>query len=199
MSQIKLTPLVGILIFILLYFYSASLYPGGQKFNSTTVGYDHLNNYWCDLMDNPTYSGAQNPAQTISLASIVLLALSLLPFYYYLPTLFKPNRTIQNGVRGLGVLAMILTALMPLAHDAVISLAGPLGLLAFAASVFCLFQNRHFLLAISALVAVAFAGANFLMWKTGFQLQWMPMVQKFAFLSIFFWISLTTKTLLRHA
>lgn len=198
MTKTKLTPLVGICIFVLLYFYSASLYPGGQKFNATTVGYDHLNNYWCDLMDQPTYSGAYNPARTIALSSIVLLALSLLPFYYYLPTLFRPHRFVVSTVRFLGITAMILTALMPLAHDAVISVAGPVGLIAFVISVFCLFQNRHFTLAISALGAVVFAGANFAMWKTGFYLEWMPLVQKCAFLSIFLWIGLTTRALLRH-
>lgn len=195
----KLIPLVGIFIFILLYFYAASIYPGGQKFDHQSIGYDHLNNYWCDLMDQPTYSGQENPGHSAAVASIVLLALSLLPFYYYLPTLFRPNRPVQLFIRYLGVVAMFLTALMPLAHDQIISVAGPLGLVAFAVSVFCLLQARHYILAFSAVLAVLCAGANFFMWKTGFHLEWMPLVQKCAFLSIFLWIGLTTRTLLRHA
>lgn len=198
-STLKIIPLFGIAIFIGFYFYAAAIYPGGQKFDHQTVGYDHLNNYWCDLMDQPTYSGQENPGQPLAVASLAFLALSLLPFYYYIPTLFRPNRSVQLFIRYLGVIAMFLTALMPLAHDQIISVAGPLGLIAFAGSVICLFQAKHFMLASSAVLAVLCAGANFLMWKTGFHLEWMPLVQKCAFLSIFLWIGLTTRTLLRHA
>lgn len=199
MRTLKLIPLFGIAIFICFYLYAASIYPGGQKFDHQSVGYDHLNNYWCDLTDQPTYSGQQNPAQPVAIASLVFLALSLLPFYYYMPTLFRPNRPLQLFVRYLGMVAMLLTALMPLAHDQIISVAGPLGLIAFVVSVFCLFQARLLALAASAVLAVLCAGANFWMWKTGFHLEWMPLVQKCAFLSIFLWIGLTTRTLLRHA
>ncbi|MGB5430515.1 MAG: hypothetical protein WBM94_12640, partial [Eudoraea sp.] len=58
-----LLPTVGILIFIGLYIYAASLYPGGSQLDSNSLGFDWMNNYWCNLMNENGMNGLENPAR----------------------------------------------------------------------------------------------------------------------------------------
>ena len=90
-----------------------------------------------------------------------------------------------------GGLAMTIAALLPLAHDVLIIYSSTLGFTAFATTLFSLFQSKEFKLFFVALISILFCIANFLMWRTGYMLTLMPLVQKLAFLSFFIWIALT--------
>ncbi|MBT8238589.1 MAG: hypothetical protein HKN51_09070, partial [Saprospiraceae bacterium] len=62
-----LLPTLGILIFMGLYVYATTLYPGGSQADINSVGYDWGNNYWCNLMSENGMNGLENPARPISL------------------------------------------------------------------------------------------------------------------------------------
>lgn len=196
-SQMKrafaLTPALGIFIFLGIYFYAATLYPGGTKFHAETIGYSHLDNYWCELTDAVTPSGQANPAQIIALWGTVLLPISFIAFWYYIPNLFRGAALRAVIIRTSGIGSMILGSFLPFAHDAVINIAGPAFFVALFVVLASLFQHREFTLFGIALVAIALCLANFLLWRTQTLPEYIPLVQKTAFSTFFIWALLTVR------
>src|SRR5689334_15897645 len=101
-------PYFGIFTFLGLYVYACSLYPGGTKFDQSTLGYSQLGNFWCDLLDTVSYSGKQNPGRPFALAATLILPFSLIFFWYYVPTLFKGAAFKKRVVQVTGCLSMAL-------------------------------------------------------------------------------------------
>lgn len=194
---LMLVPIIGITLSLILYFVAASVYPGGTKFDPKTLGFSHIHNFWCDLLDSTTYSGQVNLSRPFALATTFLLPLTLLPFWYFLPKLFKIKDWRSYFVKTAGGLAMLLSALMPLAHDQIIIAASVIGFAAFCLSLICLTENKKFLLVGIALIAICFCITNFLMWQTGFLINIMPIVQRLAFLTFFIWVGMTSLELQR--
>lgn len=185
-------PILGILIFIFLYFYAASLYPGGSFFDPQAVGYSQLHNYWCDLLEPVSYySGQPNSGRFFALIGTTLLPLSLLIFWWKTPSLFVGARWKTQIVRLCGSLSMLLTTLLPVAHDVIVSVAGGLGLVAFAVTLAGLIQAREIKLSLIACGAIVFCIINYLMWALQSGLVFMPVIQKIAFFLLIIWILLT--------
>jgi hypothetical protein len=190
---LPLVPLIGAIGFLLLYFYSAALYPGGTKFDPSTLSYSHFNNFWCDLLDPITYAQRPNDSRPSALAGTILLSLSLIPFWYFLPVLFRKHERRNRAIQVLGCSSMILAAFVfTSAHDWLITLAGVLGLTAFGISTFELFRNGHRGLASIASFAFVFALMNAVMWEAGLFLRQLPVVQKAAFATFLTWVIFTS-------
>jgi hypothetical protein len=182
-------PILGIAVFVTLYFVAASLYPGGTRADPTTRGYGHFANYWCDLLDRVSYSGLANPGYRYARFATFVLPLSLIPFWLGLPRLFPGREWAARIVAGAGAIAMVVATLVFTAwHDLVIRVAGALGFTAFFAAELALDRTGRRGLALVGLVALAFALANFLMWQNGWLLPAMPTVQKAAYASFFVWV-----------
>ncbi|MFN7116301.1 MAG: hypothetical protein ACK4TA_05840, partial [Saprospiraceae bacterium] len=47
---LRLTPLVGIVLFLVLYIVAAFYYPGGSNADHSAKGFSIVHNYWCDLL-----------------------------------------------------------------------------------------------------------------------------------------------------
>jgi hypothetical protein len=184
-------PPLGVALFVLLYFVAASLYPGGTRSDRTTVGYAHLSNYWCDLLDAVSYSGKANPGRPYAVVATVALPLTLIPFCFRLARLARGGERWVIGAAG--SLAMLLATLIftPL-HDLAINLAAPLGFCAFVLGLRGLTRAGHRRLVLLAGVALALSTLNYLMWQTRWLLWLMPVVQKLAYLALLSWVIATT-------
>ena len=83
-NLVSILPTIGILIFVGFYLYSATLYPGGSQVNLNSIGYDWVNNYWCDLMNKYGVNGQVNQARIYSITAMIILCMSLTVFLYNL-------------------------------------------------------------------------------------------------------------------
>lgn len=182
-------PILGVAVFVALYFVAASLYPGGTGADPTTRGYSHFANYWCDLLARVSYSGLANPGYPYARFATVVLPLSLIAFWLQLARLFPARVWAARIVAGAGPLAMLVATLVFTAwHDLVIRVAGALGFSAFLAAELALVRTRRHGLAVIGFVALGFGFTNFLMWQSGCLLASMPTVQKAAYASFFVWV-----------
>src|SRR6185312_14396569 len=181
-------PFLGIAVFVCAYFYAASLYPGSTFGHHETIGYSHLHNFWCDLIDRVTYAGVPNPSRWIAELGMIALLFSLLSYWYYLPFLFGPSRWKARVVRVCGCTAMFVGLFLPFAHDIVINTAFAFALVAFPAALIGLVQNREYKIFAVAAIAILFCLISFVMWRARFDLELLPTVQKLTFLSFFTWI-----------
>ena len=187
--KLALIPNFGILLSLLLYFYAASLYPGGQAFDKAALGYSHINNFWCDLLDPVTYSGLHNPARPFALLATIILPVSFVFFWLSVPALFKAQKYCGLIVRTCGSLAMIFVIfIFTKYHNEVLIYAALFGFTGLITTQVALFQSGERKLFLSSVLALLFLVANFLMWQAQFELPLMARVQKGAFLSFFAWV-----------
>jgi hypothetical protein len=193
----ELVPIFGLVLFVALYFYAASLYPGGTRLDHASMGYAHLQNFWCDLLDEPSYVGLPNRGRPIALAATVLLPLSLIPFWFFVPTLFRSGKRTRTVVSVGGISSMVIASFLPVAHDLALDGACAILLVTCAVSFVCLFRSGEFTSLILAAIAAAISTVNFIMWKTGYRLDVMPVVQKAAMISSFVWIAVTSLRYIR--
>jgi hypothetical protein len=82
-------------------------------------------------------------------------------------------------------------------HDLVINVASILGFVAVVTTILGLVGRKRRALVQVALLSMSLAMTNYLMWQTGSLLWMMPMVQKAAFTSFFFWIIATSHAVRR--
>ncbi len=188
-QKIVLIPIFGIICSLILYFYAAALYPGGQAFDKTAIGYSHLNNFWCDLFDQMTYSGLFNPARPYAVTATLILPLSFLVFWFNIPVLFQKQKALALVVRVCGGLSMILMSFIFTSyHNRVINFAAIFGFAALFTTQWALYKSGERRLLLISILAIVFLTANFLMWKTEFELPLMARIQKAAFVSLFVWV-----------
>jgi len=186
-------PILGSIIFALLNFYSAHLYPGGTRSDPFSRGYDHFNNFWCDLLDPVAYGGVVNQGRPSALAATLILPLSLIPFWFYLPVIFKNQSRKNLMIRVAGILSMLVALMMPLMHDLALNVSSGLLFVATGLAFIGLLQSREWKLVGAGILAGGFSLANYLMWQTQYRLEWMPLVQKSAIASSLVWVVLVNR------
>ena len=100
-------PTIGILIFIGLYFYAANQYPGGSQANINSTEFDWVNNYWCNLLNEESINGKQNPARPIAILAMLILSGSLLIFFFQFSKHFEDSKIWKLIIQVCGTISMV--------------------------------------------------------------------------------------------
>ena len=128
---LQFIPIIGIVLFFIMYWFSASLYPGGSQENLQSIGFDWYQNYWCDLLELHARNGLLNPARPYALTAMLILCLSLAYFFYLFPKKIPPNKIWKPIIIFCGTTSMFLVLFVFTAiHNSIIISASFLGLLA---------------------------------------------------------------------
>jgi len=185
-----LIPLLGIVLFILLYVISTFLYPDGSDISQTTKGFDWLHNYWCDLTGTVAKNGEKNAARPIALLAMIILCLSLMMFWCQVPALI-PNTIHGYIARYSGVLSMLIAVfLFTNFHDLVINAAGAFGIIALGLTYIGLYQSRMYALFSYGLVCLVLILVNYVIYQTSIFKIYLPVVQKITFLLFLLWVAM---------
>jgi len=182
-------PALSVAAFVLLYAVAACLYPGGTRADPGRVGFSFLDNYWCDLLDEVTYGGRQNPARSVALVATLILSAGLATLWWNVPASCPdaPRRAAVARFSGLGSAAVIPFIASP-HHNAAIDVAGLLGAVAFVAAMSALGNRAGRMLRAAASLALALSVTNYVLWRTRVGLPMLPIVQKGAFMAFLGWI-----------
>ncbi len=185
--------------FVALHASAAWLYPGGTRSDPGRVGISFADNYWCDLLDATTYGGRHNPARPVAVLAMLALCAGLAVLWWSVPALFPRARRRGFAVRVLGLASGAITPLVATpAHDLAIEVAGCLGVAGFVTTFSALGSTGGRALELVAWFALATATSNFVIWRTGIGLGWLPLVQKAAFASFLAWMVLMACRLRRE-
>jgi len=120
------------------------LYPGGTWWDRTTQGARFWQNFLCDLEGQTALNGAPNPlGASLAKAAMLLLVVSLVPFWLVVTTLFAELPRLGRAVRRLGLLSVAATLAVPWMpsdrfgafHGVAVVVAGVPGLTAAAMAV----------------------------------------------------------------
>lgn len=186
LSRAHLIPIFGIFIFSVLYFIATFFYPGGTEVHPEYTVHKLSENYLCDLMSAKTYSGKENPAQTLAVLALSLLTLSFIPYWRGLAKIFN-TRASRILIGHFGALSMIVAALVftPM-HDLAVYISVFLGFTAFGSVIIHIRHHRNEFMI--SFLPVIFMILNFIFWHFKYQLDWLPLIQKGAFLTFFIWV-----------
>ena len=180
---------LGVIIFVILYIYAASFYPGGSVVDPSSVGYDWFHNYWCDLMYKQSLDGAKNLARPIAITAWVILCLSILYILIKIIGQLFPSGNIKNSLLVLATLAMFFGLLAATDnHDLFVMLSFPFGAITVLALAWQAQASNSKLLSVVAWFVVISLTASFIMYFTSIGLYWIGFIQKIALALSFLWI-----------
>jgi hypothetical protein len=185
--------LIGITVYLILYIVAASYYPGGSNFNKSQVGFHWMSNYWCELLGEYSKNGFINKARPIALVGMLFLSTSISIFWIQFPNLLVLNKLSRRIIQFCGVLSMIFFSLIFTDfHDLLIGLAVLFGAIAFILTIYVFYKlgnSKIYLFGTICLILVAF---NNLIYLFDYLINYLPIIQKITFISIFIWISAIT-------
>jgi hypothetical protein len=187
-----LSPTIGVIAFALLFYYATLLYPGGSYFDRSLTSFSWLQNYWCDLLDNPTITHKDNPAKVIASAAMLVIAISVSLFWIIsiqLHANLKQHRLIQLS-GSLGIFSMLLL-LIDGYHNIGLSFAGVFSLLAFSLTLINAYQQRFMRLFFLACVAIFLSVLSYSLFFSRYYTFALPVIQKLNFLAIGVWMIAT--------
>ena len=185
-----LTPFIGSLLFIILYIIAALLYPGGSGTDKTAIGYSWTNNYWCNLLSEKAINGQTNTARLVAVTAMFILCLSLSTFWILFPALTHLKKYHKLLIQLAGTVCMLTSFLLltNIDHDLAINTSSAFGLIAMIGALIALYQLKwKWLFAIGFFDLLLVALNNYLYHSN--EMMYLPIVQKFSFLSFLVWFS----------
>ena len=185
-------PIIGSILFVILYIIAAVLYPGGSGADKAAIGYSWTENYWCNLLNEKAINGQVNTAKPIAIIAMFLLCLSLSFFWFVFPMNIVVNKYLKLTIQLSGIAAMLVSffLLSGIDHDLVVNIASSFGVIATAGVLVCLYQTKWYGLFAFGLFNIFLVALNNYLYHTDGMVLYLPVVQKISFLSFLVWISL---------
>lgn len=195
-----LFPAFGAIIFCILYLVAAYRYPGGSQTDANNPGFSWTQNYWCNLLNETAINGQPNKSRPVAMIAMLVLAITLVYFWYFFPEQAGFNTASKRIIQGSGAAAMVTGLFMSGEfHDMIINLASLFGLVAIAGTFAGLYKLKwKYLLWFGILNLLLVALNNLLYYNEGWRF-WLPLVQKITFFSFLLWISLISVGLYRRS
>lgn len=191
-------PVIGCILFVILYVIAAIFYPGGSEADKTAIGYNWTKNYWCNLLYDKAINGQVNTAKPVAVIAMVILCISLLAFWLLFPAMVHLKKYHQYLIQISGSLSMI-TAFLLLAnidHDIAVNTSSSFGFIAMIGTLMALFKLKWKAPFAFGLLNVVLIALNNYLYHTG-KLTYLPIVQKISFLSFLIWFCLISLKLFR--
>lgn len=193
-----LTPLIGSFLFVILYILAAKVYPGGTNTNNASIGYNWTENYWCNLLSNNAINGHVNTAKPVAITAMIILCISHSFFWILFPAITRLKRNYRLLIQIPGIISMVTAFLLltNIDHDIAINISSSIGFIAMAATIAALQQLKWNKLFLLGLFNIFLMLLNNYLYHTG-NMTYLPVVQKFSFLSFLIWFSLMDMQLYR--
>lgn len=190
-SHLLVIPVIGIVLFIVLYVIAARFYPGGSNADLLHEGFDWLNNYWCDLIARYGKNGVLNAARPIALTAMIILFSSLSVFWFLLPNYFHETRLGRLLIGYIGMSAMfILVFIFTTHHDTIIFIGGSLSSVPFIGTLRELYRSSWRSLFRLGCFCLALILLNFYSYLSGWLIAFLPLLQKITLLFFLAWVLL---------
>jgi hypothetical protein len=171
-------------------YYAAFLYPGGSGTDKAAIGYSWTDNYWCNLLGEKAINGQTNAARPVAVTAMFILCLSLSTFWILFPALTQLKKFHKLLIQVAGTVCMLASFLLltPIDHDLAVNTSSAFGLIAMIGILIALYQLKwNWLFAIGLFNLLLVALNNYLYHSN--EMMYLPIVQKFSFLSFLVWFS----------
>jgi hypothetical protein len=185
---LRLLPTLGIFIFMGLYVYSTSLYPGGSQADLNSIGFDWRNNYWCNLMSENGMNGHVNPARPVALIAMVILCSSMTLFFFQFANYFEKNRNWKMTIKIAGTLAMLSAVfIFTRFHDVMTTILSFCGVIGIIGIIRALHKNQMTFFKVSGIICMLLICIINLLYYNEDLIKYLPIVQIMSFILILAW------------
>jgi len=183
-------PSLGIVIFIILYAYATTLYPGGSQADLHSKGFDWINNYWCNLMNAQAMNGQLNPARLISIPAMIILCFSLLSFFFMFSKVLASNSIWRKIIQISGTISMIFASLIfTELHDLLTIISSIFGLFTIIGIIIGLTKSNLTMYKWTGGICILFLAFNNYIYYSKVFLSALPLLQKVTFAIFLLWIA----------
>lgn len=183
--------ITGILLFTAMYFIAARLYPGGSNADPGHVGFDWINNYWCDMIVPYGKNSMPNEGMPVAMTAMIVLFASMAVFWFHLPGFFRETKRNRLLTGYVGIVSMLsLIFIFTKYHDTVIMIGGSLSSIPFVESLVELYRYRKHTLFILGSLCLVFIALNFFIYLSGWQIAVLPLIQKITLVFFLVWVLL---------
>lgn len=185
-----LTPILGTIIFIVLYFIPTLLYPGGSQIDKNSVGFSWTDNYWCNLLNENAINGQPNPAKPIAMTGMFVLCLTLVFFWFLFTKYINLPKKLKLIIQISGTVAMAIASFLftKINHDLVTNLASTFGIIATVGTFIGLYKARWFSLLMLGFLNIILVALNNYVYYTRELIIFLPVIQKISFATFLIWL-----------
>ncbi len=188
-SFIAYFPIIGIVGFMGLYFYAATLYPGGSQANANSIGYDWVHNYWCNLLNINATNGLPNPARPVAISAMIILCVSLLFFFIQFANKVVQHKNWQKTILFGGSFSMLFAVfIFTKYHDLMTTLSSIFGIFAVLGIIRTLYKSELKFYKITGVFCIILLGLNNFIYYTEIGIIYLPLLQKITLLVVLAWI-----------
>ena len=182
-------PVIGIVIFVGLYIFSSTLYPGGSQANLNSEGFDWINNYWCNLMNEKGMNGQPNPAKPYSIIAMIILCLSLMFFFIQFAQIYSKSKIWKRIIKTSGIISMSFAILIfTKYHDLMTTLSSIFGLFVVIGIIREVYKSKLSIYKITGVICILILGLNNYIYYTQQFIEVLPLLQKITFAIVLLWI-----------
>lgn len=186
---INLIPYIGIGSFVGLYIFSSTLYPGGSQVDLNSEGFDWINNYWCNLMNEKGMNGQPNPAKPISIFALIVLCLSLMTFFVQFAKTYPKSRFWRLLIMIGGILSMTFAILIfSKYHDLMTIISSVFGLFVVIGIIREIYKSELTIYKVSGSICILLLGVNNYIYYSQQFIEWLPLLQKITFAIVLVWV-----------
>lgn len=185
-------PIFGLGLYIIVYTFAVSAYPGGSTNHPHAKGYSFFHNLLCDAMDPITKGGSINSARFMAVISHIILGFTMITFFYILPKIFHVKNRNTKLIAYFGMATMTVFIFMSTEyHDVIVTITGVLGTIVLIPLFTELhtFKNKSY----NKIVYISYTLSLivFLIFETKIGIYYLPIIQKFTFGVDTFWVTWT--------
>ncbi len=189
-SLLVLTPIFGIVLFVMIYIVATLFYPGGSQVDKNSVGFSWINNYWCNLLNANAINGQPNTAKPVAITGMFVLCLTLTFFWFLFTRYINIARRLKLVIQISGTLVMGIAFFLftNINHDLITNLASLLGLIATIGTYIGLYKVKWFRLLKFGLLNILLVITNNYVYYTKGLIVYLPVIQKITFAAFLIWI-----------
>jgi len=182
-------PIVGMVLYIIVFTFAAIAYPGGSINVPDAIGYSFYNNFLCDVMNPTTQNGGANEARPLAIVSHLILSFTMISFFYILPRIFSVKNRNTKMIRYFGMATMTVFIFMYTSHhDLIVTLTGILGTFALIPFFIELHHYKNKGLKLLAYLCYVLSIIVFFIFETKIGFYYLPFLQKITFVVDAWWV-----------
>jgi hypothetical protein len=189
-----LTPFLGAILFVIVYFIASLYYPGGSQVDKNHNGFSWANNYWCNLLNENAFNGQKNTAKPIAILGMFVLCFTLSIFWFLFPKQMNIRKSLKLIIQISGILAMTIALFLftDIYHDLVINLATFFAIPAILGTFIGLYKTKWYSLFGFGMLNLLLVGLNNYVYYNIELIIYLPIIQKITFASFLIWVCCIT-------
>ena len=181
--------MIGLVIYVVVFVYAASLYSGGSLYHMDSTDYSYFHNLLCDTMDVVTPNGLVNEGRSMAVIAHLILGVTMISFFLVLPRVFETQNRNTKMVAFFGVLSMTVFLFMfTQYHDLIVTITGIIGTMAMIPFFIELQRRKGIDFKVISYLCFAMSIIVYLMFETKIGYFYLPLIQKIAFVIDAIWV-----------